>query len=277
MSPISMAKIAISLLLPLTLGYAWLGLFRPVGRRWTRLSLAVGFGFGLSSLLFFGWLLAVGKASAHFMLFQGLVTLAVIGVARWLSSRRRPGDSAASIEPGAFERKLGWAFGLILLLSLASSILQFLYIPHGHWDAWDLWNMRALFLMKAGQRWPEFFVAEMPRSMDYPLMLSATIAAAWKFIGAPRPLMPGAIAILFTLATIGLLTSSIQALRGRSQGWIAGILLASTPYFAEHGASQYADIELAFYTLGSVGLWAWSDRDASPSAAKIALSGMLAG
>ncbi|HKY63436.1 MAG TPA: hypothetical protein VJR29_08460, partial [bacterium] len=47
--------------------------------------------------------------------------------------------------------------------------------------------------------------------------------------------------------------------------------------FAEHGASQYADIELAFYTLGSVGLWAWSDRDASPSAAKIALSGMLAG
>jgi hypothetical protein len=60
------------------------------------------------------------------------------------------------------------------------------------------------------------------------------------------------IAFLFTFATIGLLVSALAILRGRTQGFIGGLILSSTPYFIKHGVSQYADVPLGFYILATV-------------------------
>src|SRR5207245_1416078 len=57
---------------------------------------------------------------------------------------------------------------------------------------------------------------------------------------------------LFLLATCGLLGGALAALRGRSQGLLAVVILASTPLFLEKGASQYADIPFGYFALASV-------------------------
>jgi hypothetical protein len=89
---------------------------------------------------------------------------------------------------------------------------------------------------------------------DYPLLISAAIAHVWSYIGQDDPIVPSIISLAFTFATLGLLVSSLATLRGVTSAAMAGIALASTPFFIEQGASQYADIPLSFFFLATVAL-----------------------
>jgi hypothetical protein len=60
--------------------------------------------------------------------------------------------------------------------------------------------------------------------------------------------------LIFTFATLGLLISSLATLRGFTSAAMAGIALASTPFFVEQAASQYADIPLSFFFLAAIAL-----------------------
>lgn len=271
-------KILLSLLTPILIGYFLLKILSAVGNFWARLCLSIGIGFGVSSYLFFLWLLIAGRESPAFMIVQ-IALAGVLGAAGWLISRKHLGSPDLKISKSQDSpwRLLKWAFFLVLAISMAGATLYFLVTPMGDWDAWDLWNMRALFLVKAKTHWRDFFAPEMIRSMDYPLMLSSAIAAAWSFVGRQSPWVPGLIALLFTFAAAGILITSIRAIRGPTQGWLAGILLLSNPFFIQHGASQYADVVLGFYMVAAVSIWSWQDFDNSNALSKVAISGILAG
>ncbi|MGH7830218.1 MAG: glycosyltransferase family 39 protein, partial [Candidatus Binatia bacterium] len=82
---------------------------------------------------------------------------------------------------------------------------------------------------------------------------------------------------LFTLGAILLLTSAVSRIRGRAQGFLAGILLIGTPYFITHGISQYSDIPLAFFFLASFAAAALHDWDQNQSPKYLVLAGVMAG
>jgi hypothetical protein len=87
---------------------------------------------------------------------------------------------------------------------------------------------------------------------DYPPLVPAAIAHVWSYIGHDDPIVPAIISLIFTFATLGLLVSSLATLRGITSAALAGVALASTPFFIEQGAAQYADIALSFFFLAAI-------------------------
>jgi len=123
--------------------------------------------------------------------------------------------------------------------------------PHGQWDAWATWNLRARFLYRGGSNWTHFTL-HYNANTDYPLLIPASIARSWEFIGKETQVIPIVIAFLFTFSMIGLVSISISRFRGKRQGLLAGLILFGTPFLIAHGASQYADVPLSFFFLAAV-------------------------
>jgi hypothetical protein len=68
------------------------------------------------------------------------------------------------------------------------------------------------------------------------------------------------VAFLFTFGTIGLLGGAVATLKGRTQGLLAALFLAATPYFISAGASQCADVPISFFILAVLALLSLPDR-----------------
>jgi len=148
---------------------------------------------------------------------------------------------------------------------LISGTIIFIYLslrtPHGNWDAWAIWNMRARFLFRGGVLWEDAFSNIIHWSHpDYPLLIPGVIARCWRYIGNETTVVPVLIAMLFTFATVGLLVSSLSILRSKNQGLLAGLVILGTPFFIVHGASQYADIPLGFFFLATLVLFCLQDE-----------------
>ena len=75
------------------------------------------------------------------------------------------------------------------------------------------------------------------------------VAGHWP---APYPKAPIALAAIFTLGTIGLLTAAVAALRDARRGLLAGLCLLGAAGFLTWGNRQYADVPLAFFMLAAV-------------------------
>jgi hypothetical protein len=128
--------------------------------------------------------------------------------------------------------------------------------PHGDWDAWAIWNLRARFLYRGGEQWTAAFSPHLAWSHpDYPLLVPAAVARGWTYAGQETMLVPWLIACLFGAATVGLLMSVLALLRGPGQGYLGGLVLLATPYYLQLTAAQCADVPLAFFFLAGVSLF----------------------
>lgn len=229
-------------------------------------ALSLGLGCGFGSCLYFLAMLAGLPAMAVAV----MELLAAVGL--WL----RPWSGTASPRKAEAGWTLPSAFALCMLLGVLGMIVLTLAIPHGTWDAWAIWNLRARFLVRAGADWRVAFsplLAE--HHPDYPLLLPAMHAFGWKLSKSESILGPAAVALGFTLSAIGLLWSGLDLLRGRKIAYLAALVLAATPFFWKHGAAQYADVPLAFYLLGSLVLLALARQESHPGLAMLA--GLCAG
>jgi hypothetical protein len=245
-----------------------------------RLFLGLGLGLGFSSALLFLWLLTIGRFHKSYMLLELLLCLFLVMLSA-VNKKRRP----KNLEPQGSRSDPGWisrltASGFYLLLISGFSILiliSFLY-PHGNWDAWAIWNNRARFIFRGAENWRDGFSPLLGWSHpDYPLLLPLSIARCWFYLGEETRWVPSALGLLFTLGTTGMVVSSLSLIKSRSQGYLAGILLLGTPFYLIHGASQYADIPLAFYFLSGIVLLSLSDQRPSPSYGGSILAGLLIG
>lgn len=221
---------------------------------------------GLSTLVFYGWLLAGRPGLVLLGVLQVLVLAPAVALA-WRHVRAPSGD------PGPWP-----PLGLALLgaASLAAAVVGASVLrayPDGMWMAVDIWNARAAFLaetdlaaMLEGAAW----------HLDYPLLLPLSIGEVWAFLGRSRA-VPMIVSILFTACAAGILHVATAHLADRAAAtWVTVVLLAS-PWFVVHGAGQQADVPLACFALGATALLWLHDGSAERRPGLLLWAGVLLG
>lgn len=232
--------------------------------RLLRLGLGTGLGLGLTSLTYYGWLVAGGASRQGVMLIlEGALLLLLAGGLLHRSLTGSAPAAPAAEGPPAEEDQLPWpkqrlrwaipaGLGLLGLLGSLSFLFQSLWRQHGRWDAWMIWNLRARFLHRGGTDWQAAFHEQLYYSHpEYPLCVPASVARVWSLSGE-TVLAPVLVGLLFTLATLGVVVGGVTLLRGRTQALLAAIALLGTAFFLRHGASQYADVPLGFCIAASL-------------------------
>lgn len=249
-----------------------------------KLPLAAGIGMGISSSLFFLWLV-IGAHRLGFASFviAELLLCAALGAILFsvLKQEVRKCRILLPAENQIFSDRVYHLLMAAFLCATAFAISSFISKsacqPHGGWDAWAIWNMRARFIFREMANWKDAFTNVIRwTNPDYPLLLPGMIARSWAYIGKCRTIAPAGIALLFTFATIGLLKSSLSLLRGKEQGLLGAFILLGTPSFIMHGASQYADVPLSFFILATIVMLYLSDRLPGENNGFLALAGLTA-
>lgn len=285
-----MIALALALLLPTLIGLTLTRLLwaAPLTRSpYVLLGLFLGLGLGLalSAWTFFVWLLLIG-APSHGLLIAELGVAALLGLAlvyRLGRQRRaRPDAPEVRTEPSTGSSAVGLLLAVFAVIGVAAAIATFVALsisrPHGGWDAWMTWNMRARFILRGSEAWQDGFSNLLPWSHpDYPFLLPALVARSWMYVGHEATFVPAAVAMLFTLATAGVAWTAIGAMRSGNQGLLGALVLLGTPFFAAHGASQYADMPLAFFVLSTFVLFCLRDRFPDQASGLMALAGLTTG
>ena len=273
------------MILAVTLAFAWLTgfcvvrLLMPAPVRLSLhnvllFSLGAGVGMGIASCLYFLSLVLFGGKLVPLVSLEAGVLVVVLALNVILKRRSNELDWAPGPE---VPRYLVALFLFAVAISVTMFILSAINKPHGEWDAWSIWNLRARFLERAGDAWRATFSNQVPWTHpDYPLLLPGIVALSWKLMGAELTAAPIGIAFLFTFAGAGLLVSTVGILRGKAQAMVAGILLLGTVAFIEVGGTQYADIPLSFFMLAALALLCLADRFPE-NRAYLVLAGFTAG
>jgi hypothetical protein len=269
--------IAVPFILPtvvtwLVLDRWWPGCRSGNGERLLRLSLTGPLSAGCGSLFFFLWSFVFTPVGSIMVLVHAGLLLSgmIVLVSQWNRKGRRYDVKSAQIPIcasvlalGLAERVLGrWACAITAGLALCGFASCLLRNPHGAWDAWAIWNLRARFLYRSGLNWADSFSPDLFwSSPDYPLGLPGFVALTWKYVGSETVVVPMLVAALFTVATGAMLYASLRSMAGSIAATLALLILAGTPLFLQHGASQYADVPVGFFFLASIVLMALYDRD----------------
>jgi hypothetical protein len=255
-----------ALALSTALGWVALQLVLPLRRSaWEgvqRVALAIGIGLGLSSCVYFGWLVLPLDSLASLV---GL-ELALLVAGGVLQARRRkvpPLDAAIPAEPArrAALWLLGPALGAVGSAAASGFWLAYRAQPHGAWDAFAMWNARARFFHRAGDAWLDAFRISSLFHPDYPALLPSSIARLWTYTGDETTLAPALVGFLFAVSTLALLFSVLAQRRGVAAAALAAVLLCGlrTVHYGDDSlfllaSIQLADAPLAFFVLGAVSL-----------------------
>ncbi|HSN91004.1 MAG TPA: hypothetical protein VLS93_07225 [Anaeromyxobacteraceae bacterium] len=258
--------LALALALPVLAGWAITGWLRPwpgssAVERGGRLAASALAGIGLSSVTTFCWLLA-GGSIGRLHAFADALLLGSIAVAGMVGRRARPGGTGAPPPSPRLDRAAAAAMAAALLVAIGCVSALGVATPHGEADGWMMWNLRARFLLRAGEAWPVAFAPELGwTSTEYPLLLPLAIARLWGYAGEAAP-APAALALVFAAAAPLALAASAGAAAGTWRGAAAGLLLLATPGYVTLAASQYADVPLAAFLVAGVGAAAGAGRRA---------------
>ncbi|MES2394535.1 MAG: glycosyltransferase family 39 protein [Bacteroidota bacterium] len=151
--------------------------------------------------------------------------------------------------------------------------------PHGLWDAWNYWNLKAKFISRAPSQWSDLFqkVVSDDLHLDYPLLQTGYIAQCWLLMKNESLIVPMVFAFIITFCTIGLLSASVSFFTNKTKGLIAGLILLATPFYMTMGYSQYADNTAGFFYLATVVLLTFARRGASIKPNFLIAAGFAAG
>jgi len=178
----------------------------------------------------------------------------------------------------AINRVVAVAFYVAAISAFVTSIVLLLRDPNGQHDAMAIWNMHARFLFRGGQHWTDYLSSFLLWSHpDYPLLLPGAVAGLWTFTGHETSLAPALLAMLFTLATLLLLVSSISIMRSKTQGYLAGLVLLTVFLFTSTGVSEYADTPLGYFLLAVLVLFSLHDTEVNGNPGVVLLAGLMAG
>jgi hypothetical protein len=241
---------------------------------------AAGVAIGLASIIAFALLLAGVGARLLFIALDAAAWIGLAAVA--FSVRRRAGSNAA--DPRSERRWIAAAALALLAATALVATVSFVassgVFPHGEWDAWAQWNLRARFLFRgAGDgTWRDAFAPVLAWSHpDYPLLVPASVARLWQYHGRETVLAPivfGGVMAAAAAAAAGLAAGRT---RGTARGCLAAAIILACPSFVRYSAAQCADIALGFYVLAAFVFWANAGTGAAPrSRVCLALAGMAA-
>ena len=226
-------------------GYKMLNkLFDPKDRnQWLFFCLAPGVGLGVICGSSYLELLILGRVSAAFEWAMFIVLLIYV---LW-PTKKMAGNGA---HPSRHVPKNGWMMaGLWGMTFLLWALVAAKSLYGTGIDAWAIWKLKARYLFYSPNLWQDMFRVPLNFShLDYPLFYPLSLLFGWRIEGQDSMWAPLAISGLFTMATAGALVAYLLPL-GRARAWLAGALLVSTPHFIGMGASQYADILVAYFAL----------------------------
>jgi hypothetical protein len=241
--------------------------------------LGAGFGAGLSAVLLFLWLLAFGPSRGFALAEAGLLAIVTA-----VALRRRRAEPTLDTAPSDGTRTsrflilLSAAFVVALGAAAAAYLAILRQHPHGDWDAWMNWDLRARMIFRGGESWRTAFSPEIPWSHpDYPVLVPSLVVRSWLYAGADTLRGPALVAATFTFGTVALLVTALAALRRPSQGLLAGLILLGTPFLIVHGTSLYADVPLGFFFLATFVCLALDGRHGTESSRFATLAGVAAG
>ena len=201
-----------------------------------KFSLSLGCGLGIFSLIFFLNLILAGSGTvllATDVAVAGL--LSGILFFRFRGSTTGPKPIYTRKQPARLTRILFFTLLIAFLSSMYGLVQRLLGNPHGEgWDAFAIWNLHARFLFLGRDYWKEGFTNLIPWSHpDYPLLLPASIAHFWTYLGRDSVAVPAVIALAFTISTLAILVSALLQFRGKDSACLAGIVLLGTPFFLQ--------------------------------------------
>ena len=249
-----------------------------------KLSLAAGFGLGISSCAFFVARMVnrVHLLAIDIVVLIGLLALYVLVRPGSLSTNAADRTITDFSIPRWLEFVLPGSVVVAIVAALYSAVMCMFAHPHGEgWDAFAIWNLHARFLYLGKSHWCDGFNALIPWSHpDYPLLLPATVARFWSYLGHNNQKVPQIVGIAFAFSTVMLSVSSLAQLRGRNAAMLSGLALLGTPFFVEQGTAQYADVPLSFFILASIvllHLGSGDQKDAGDMRRPWLLAGVSAG
>lgn len=255
----------LSLLVPLAVGGMLYLVLRPgrmanPGAAFLWVCLMPGLGLGICSVFFFLWLAAF-DSWRRYALTELLIAAGLAALVLWLRGDRRDFGSLLQRKRSSAGVRLRWleyAFWLALLADALVFCILSVKAPDGGFDGWALWTMKARFMFRdAGVHWRDVYTPLLAVfHPDYPLLIPGTIARSWAYMGRGSAVVQVLVAAFFTFATVGVTVGALSILRNRAQGFLAGLVLLGTPFLVTLGASQYADVPLAFFFVSTLALLA---------------------
>ena len=231
---------------------AWPNALRLCRHNILRLSLGTGIGLGIASLITFVSDAAFGGSAA--VVVAADLILPAAAAAAYLAFRRAapcPFCAHRSTEGGML---LSAAAAAAVIFAVAAFGLYTATNPYGEWDAWAIWNNHARFLA-SGSAWTQMFAPALGWSVpDYPLLVPGAIANAWMASGSASAIVPAVVSFLLLFAAAGVLFGVLDLVRGRRQALIATVTLFGAASLPHMGASQYADVPVAFFYVSALGI-----------------------
>jgi hypothetical protein len=218
-----------------------------------------------------------------------LLGLLVLSVVTSRSQRRAWLDASPSddekVHTPSPVNSLSMSGGLLLLLlaaSLISSAGSFYALcaarPHGNWDAWAMWNMKARFFYLGHENWRLAVCDEVSGVRpDYPFFLPLTVARFWADGASEGTIASRMIAALYTGLVVLILIAGVARVRGIATAALACLVLLGANFFVLEGASQYADIEFSAFMLSAIVLLTMATHARHGANRLWALTGLLAG
>ena len=209
-----------------------------------RLLFSIPVGFGVNSVIYFISRCLNFYEFKQYALFESIVLLVLLLI---YFNQERPDFSKHK-----FARLSKW-FYLLNVYAVCIFFKYFLSNPMGSWDGFRIWNIKAEYLFLNSPLWKNVFA--LPHFMshcDYPLFVPSSIARLWQYSGHQS--FPASI-VFFFIFTFGLVYLLYQALHYFKSDKIAIVVCSVftiSDIFLVNGASQCADIPLAYFFLSGI-------------------------
>jgi hypothetical protein len=259
---VAILTVGLSFIGPVLFGWFFAQRIWPDIPRGLRLGLSASLGCGMSGTVYFLGLL-LNSSSLAFAISECALAAAIV----MLLINRTPSTKISPEMPRSPVNAPAWTFFVCAVLAAAAFFFALDSLRYGAWDAFVMWNLRARFI-STSQTSPfsalldPVFLGLHP---DYPLLLPAMVSRGWQYTGGSSPLIPMALATLFTAATILTTVAGLQVVCTKSQSWMAGCILVGTPFLIGLGAWQYADIIICCFMTTAIVLYAIYDLEPSHS------------
>lgn len=269
--------------------WLWPDVRRRAGGLLLWLALAIPAGLAVASGTTFLWLCVWPDRPGLLRVIDAamLALLSILATRAGVKARaarlaEAPLDAPSRLtKPSLSTRALGVLLTLAALvvawLALRGLAVRQVRMPHGDWDAWMIWNLKARFFYRAGPGWVAVLTDGWSWShADYPLLLPLTVTRLWVYAGAESVDVPQFVTIQFTMLTFLLLYAGLAALRGRVQAALAMMFLASSGFFLKVGSMQCADVPVGLFMLGTCVAFIATRRSDVRTDSAAALAGLFA-
>ncbi len=233
---------------------------------------APGLGIGFASCVYFLLLLLTRNHHSAVRLDAGFWILSTVGllaydvIAPGASRQRANAEDDAAARASWGPALVVTVAGLLALSALAAASfwLHWTLNPHGEWDAWAIWNLRARSLL-TGADWTAPFSAAIGWSHpDYPLLVPLTVARSWAYSGRESTVVPAVIALIFSMSSIAVVVISVGRLRGWTVGLLSGMALLIARTYVFQSSCQCADQPIGFFILVAIVFLTMSQGEIDP-------------